>query len=214
MNRNQLKTSAKTVLHKNFFAAILFILVFHIITGRLGAEIALLFTLIKFEPSYTLSAEEQIGFTGNVFLSNTATIASIIAVVLLLAVYSIFLIGPLTVAKANFFLKARTDSFKTNYIFDVFKDDSYGNILKAMAVRNMIIILGSLLIFPRNLSIFDLLFCSAGSRRQSELQLERYITNEQRFNARKQARIIDFIHVFFRMVFARSYNTCFRQIYC
>ncbi len=148
MNRKQLKTSAKTVLHKNFFAAILFILVFHTITGRLGAEIALLFTLIKFEPSYTSSAEEQIGFTGNIFLSNTATIASIIAVVLLLAVYSIFLIGPLTVAKANFFLKARTDSFKTNYIFDVFKDDSYGNILKAMAVRNMIIILGSLLIFP------------------------------------------------------------------
>ena len=187
MNRKQIKANAKTVLRKNYPASVLFFFVFHTIVGRSGSELALIFTLIMYKPSNTFTAAEKIGFGNGSFMSETAAVVSVIAIILLLTVYTVFLIGPLTIAKVNFFLKARKDGFKTKYIFEVFREDSYENFLKTMLAKNIIVFFSSLLIIPGIYFSYVYFFVpqiaadNPNMSRKEIFKLSREMTDEHKF---------------------------------
>ncbi|MBQ6052471.1 MAG: DUF975 family protein [Clostridia bacterium] len=148
MNRSELKLNAKNVLKKNYSSAILFCFVYHTVTGRLGAEISFILTILFYRPSDPDLNIEKIGFSENVISEDILYYISIAASVLLLAVFAVFFVGPLSVAKANFFIKARKDSFKASYAFNIFREGRYEQVLKIMLARNIILFAGYLLIIP------------------------------------------------------------------
>jgi len=147
MNRTVLKTIAKNTIFKNYPAAFLGCLAYSIIVGQFGANVSAVITFIIFTPDSTPQIE-RIGFTGNDPLSSVASVTAWISVVLLLLVYIIFLVGPLTVGRARFFLNARENTFTASSYFEIFRDERYNTALKAMTVKNMIVGLGFLLIIP------------------------------------------------------------------
>ena len=145
MNRSQLKLNAKNVLKKNYPSAFLFCLIYYTVTGYIGAEIALVLTLLSYKPSDPNFNVEKIGFSENLITGDILHYIAIIASVLLLIVFAVFFVGPLTAAKSNCFLKARKDTFKASDAFDVLKDERYEKTLKIILAKNIALFAGYLL---------------------------------------------------------------------
>jgi uncharacterized membrane protein len=148
MNRSELKSNAKKVLSKNFFSAVLFSFVFHTVTGRFGADLAFILTFIFYDPNNIYFKPERIGFTTDTVNRDFLYAISMTAIVLLLIVFSVFFVGPMHAAKANYYLNAKKDTFRASSVFVVFRNDFYPNVFKTMLMRNLILLCGSLLIIP------------------------------------------------------------------
>ena len=148
MNRATLKNSAKNVLRKNYPASFLMCLVYDTIIGELGANIAVAYSFFAYISGDYFSAFKKANYNELDSVSKISTIVSIVSIVLLLIVFVVFLTGPLAVAKSNFFIYARNDSFSSSSVFDVFRDKTYSSALKAMFLKRLIICISSILIIP------------------------------------------------------------------
>lgn len=147
MDRSVLKSRAKSVLSKNYFSAVFACFIFSVLMGEASTQFSSSISLSQYEDQIS-PIVDRIGFTETSIVPYLATIVMFFAALGLIFVFNIFLVNPLTVGKANFFLKARKEDFKAESVFEIFRGEAYSNALKAMFMKNLLVFLGSLLIIP------------------------------------------------------------------
>ena len=147
MDRSTLKQRAKTALSKNYWITVFACFIFSILMGETSTRLSSTTSLAQYESAVT-PIVDRIGFTETSVIPYISTIIMFFAALGLLFVFNVFLVNPLIVGKANFFLKGRQDNYKADSVFEIFKGENYSNALKAMFMRNLIIFFGYFLIIP------------------------------------------------------------------
>lgn len=147
MDRAALKRRAKSVLSQNYWTAVFACFIFSLLMGESSVNLSSSTTLLQYENTVS-PIVDRIGFTETPVIPYISFFIMLFALIGLLFVFNVFFVNPLIIGKANFFLKARTDGYKAEYVFQIFRGDGYTNALKAMFMKKLFIFLGSLLIIP------------------------------------------------------------------
>ena len=150
--RSLLKTNAKQVLRQNYWTAFLVCLIASLLsfgTSNFGANFNLNYNTSAEYYNYQFSSFDV--FRSFPFANSVARFLAVFAPVLavILLLLQIFVANPIAVGRNRYFMESRVGDAPFSTLFSVFGSPGYWNIVKVMFLKNLYIVLWSLLlVFP------------------------------------------------------------------
>ena len=139
INRSELKFRAKSVLKENYWMC----LAVSAINGA-NSQMVLQFTLRANILNGKLNMSELVYSPQKLAVLSTGVAVLVLCMFLLIIAIDIFLLSPLNAGKNRFYIKAASGEANIKSITEVFKSESYLNVVKTLFMRDLFLLLWSL----------------------------------------------------------------------
>lgn len=139
INRSELKFRAKSVLKENYWMCLA-------VSAIIGAvsQMVLQFTIRPNMLNGKLNISELVYSPQKLAVLSTGVAVLVLCMLLLIIAIDIFFLSPLNAGKNRFYIKAASGEANIKSIIEVFKSESYLNVVKTLFMRDLFLLLWSL----------------------------------------------------------------------